>query len=49
MSPDSSYYDNYRKFLRSKETDEKMIAFDNSGFYNSQAAIVNKEKGVTAF
>ena len=52
LNADSSYYDNYRKFLRSKETDEKNIAFDNTGFYNSQAVLMDKgekEKSVTYF
>jgi hypothetical protein len=46
LSPDDSYYDNYRKYLRSK--DPEMSSFDNGAFYNSQANLGSNDSKVAS-
>ena len=51
LNPHESYYDNYRKFMRSQDA-EKAISFDNQGFFNSQIYLERKNSHgsvVTAF
>lgn len=51
LNPDDSYYDNYRRFLRSQDP-LKLSTFDNEAFFNSQAeleGVESKLNSVTAF